>query len=66
MPLMGQKKMKPRLLTKVKAWAGDETRLAGGRLKVRVRCALNFVKLMEGMRRLYPAGIYKERIQQAL
>ena len=38
--------MKPRLLTKVNAWAGDESLLVGGRPKVRLRCDCSFVKFI--------------------
>ena len=46
MPLMGQKYTKPRLLTKVNAWAGDESLLAGGRPKVRWRCDCSFIRFI--------------------
>lgn len=46
---MGQKKIKPRRLTKVDAWAGEESLLDGGRLKVRVRCVFSCPREMEAM-----------------
>src|SRR5436190_12412087 len=65
-PAIGQKNTKPRWLTKVKAWDGDESLLLGGRLKVSLRCDSSFFKSMSDMRRLYPAGIHNERYNPAL